>query len=116
MIADPTLYTIEHGEVYAFADWRIKRPDIPRVAAGGYTIWEDDRLIYSGMAGASLTAEDIARQKTAADIRREEKGQRPSRQYCGLGDPYTFSSSNKRLALATPRPSCINLVSGLPTS
>jgi hypothetical protein len=75
------------------------------------------------MAGASLTAEDIARQKTAADITREGKGQRPSRQYCGLGDPYTFSSSNiyqliaeTRLALATPRPSCINLVSGLPTS
>ncbi|MDT7733548.1 MAG: hypothetical protein QOE12_722 [Mycobacterium sp.] len=111
MIADPTLYTIEHGDVEAFADWRIKRPDIPRVAAGGYTIWEDDRPIYSGMAGASLTADDIARQKTAADITREGKGQRPSRQYCGLGDPYTFSSSNvyqfiaeTRLALATPRP------------
>jgi phage protein U len=63
------------------------------------------------MAGASLTADEIARQKTAADIRREETGQRPSRQYCGLGDPYTFSSSNvyqfiaeTRLALATPRP------------
>jgi hypothetical protein len=38
MIADPTLYAIEHGEVYAFAARRIKRPDIPRVAAGGYTI------------------------------------------------------------------------------
>jgi hypothetical protein len=38
MIADPTLCTIEHGDVYAFADWRITRPDIPRVAAGGYTI------------------------------------------------------------------------------
>jgi hypothetical protein len=96
MTADPTLYEIEHGEVYAFADWLINRPDIPRVAAGVYTIWEDDRLIYSGMAGASLTAEDIARQKTPADIRREEKGQKPSRKHCGLGDRLRAHAAGRR--------------------
>lgn len=65
-MADPMLYEIEHGEIYAFADWNTNRPDIPRVAAGVYTIWEDDLLIYSGMAGASdrrgdRTAENLSR-------------------------------------------------------
>jgi hypothetical protein len=32
---------------------------VPKVAAGVYTVWEDDRLIYVGMSGRALTSEDI---------------------------------------------------------
>jgi hypothetical protein len=35
-------------------------PNIPRVAAGCYTIWDESgRFIYAGMAGRSLTSERI---------------------------------------------------------
>jgi hypothetical protein len=35
-------------------------PELPHVAAGCYTVWDDDgRYLYAGMAGRSLTAERI---------------------------------------------------------
>ena len=43
---------------------------MPKVAAGVYTIWEHSRLIYVGMAGRGLTAEDI----NAPDEPRTAKG------------------------------------------
>ncbi len=33
---------------------------MPKVAAGVYTIWENGRLVYVGMSGRGLAAEDIA--------------------------------------------------------
>jgi hypothetical protein len=95
-LADPTLYDLEHGQLYRFAEWRTNREGVPRVAAGVYTIWDGDRLIYAGMAGARLTAEHIARQKTDEDIRREEKGQNPSRKFCGVGDRLGAHAGGRR--------------------
>lgn len=34
---------------FRFADW--PNPDVPKVSAGTYVIWDQDRLIYCGMSG-----------------------------------------------------------------
>jgi hypothetical protein len=34
-------------------------PSVPKVAAGVYSVWENGRLIYVGMSGRGLAAEDI---------------------------------------------------------
>ena len=44
--------------LYRFSDW--PNDAVPQVAAGVYTIWRDEQLVYVGMAGRSLTAECIA--------------------------------------------------------
>ena len=48
---------LENGAPYRFSDW--PNPSVPKVAAGVYTVWEHGRLIYVGMSGRALTAEDI---------------------------------------------------------
>lgn len=49
---------LDSGPLFRFADW--PNPEVPQVAAGVYTIWQADRLIYVGMSGRSLTTEHIA--------------------------------------------------------
>ena len=51
------LKELETGELHLFADW--PNEAVPAVAAGAYTVWEGERLVYSGMAGRSLTEESI---------------------------------------------------------
>ena len=53
-----TLDTLVRGALYRFADW--PNVAVPAVAAGVYTIWMDESLIYVGMAGRSLTESMIA--------------------------------------------------------
>jgi Helicase associated domain len=62
------LRALETGPCHRFADW--PDPSVPKVAAGVYTIWEHGHLIYVGMAGRGLTAEDIK----APDEPRTAKG------------------------------------------
>ena len=62
------LRVLETGSSHLFADW--PHESVPRIAAGVYTIWEDTTLIYVGMAGRGLTAENIA----APDEPRKAKG------------------------------------------
>lgn len=52
------LRALEGGQLYRFRDWPNRA--VPQLAAGVYTIWREDGLIYVGMAGRSLTAEHIA--------------------------------------------------------
>jgi len=47
------LRALVDGDLHRFADW--PNQAVPRVAAGAYTIWDDDQLLYVGMAGRSLT-------------------------------------------------------------
>jgi hypothetical protein len=49
------LEALERGQVHSFRDWPNRA--VPQLAAGVYTIWQQDELIYVGMAGRSLTAE-----------------------------------------------------------
>src|SRR5262245_47671871 len=51
------LKQLESGPLYLFRDWPNR--NIPQVAAGVYTIWRGDSLIYVGMAGRGLTSEQI---------------------------------------------------------
>jgi len=53
---------LEQGPVYHFQDW--PNPAVPLVAAGVYTVWRGATLVYVGMAGRSLKATDIERQRS----------------------------------------------------
>jgi len=68
--ADPIrpLEQLETGPSYRFSDWPNR--ELPRVAAGVYTIWERDRLIYVGMAGRGMNASDT----TSPDEPKKAKG------------------------------------------
>ena len=49
---------LTHGRARSFKE--PLDPSLPRVAAGCYTIWDDEgRFLYAGMAGRSLSAERI---------------------------------------------------------
>lgn len=50
------LHTLETGPCHRFSDW--PNPSVPKVATGVYTVWEHGRLIYVGMSGRGLAAED----------------------------------------------------------
>ncbi|MGO9153987.1 hypothetical protein [Mycobacterium sp.] len=52
------LRALETGPCHRFSEWPNR--SVPKVAAGVYTVWEHDRLIYVGMSGRALAAEDIA--------------------------------------------------------
>jgi hypothetical protein len=51
------LHSLESGPSYRFADW--PNESVPKVAAGVYTIWDAARLIYVGMAGRSMRANEV---------------------------------------------------------
>jgi hypothetical protein len=51
------LEALSSSQLYRFADW--PNEAVPAVAAGAYTVWEGDDLVYAGMAGRSLTADSI---------------------------------------------------------
>lgn len=51
--------SLETGPLYRFRDWPC--PELPEVAAGVYTVWEDDRLLFVGQAGGRWSDEDIQR-------------------------------------------------------
>ena len=54
---DDHLAQLESGDSYRFDGW--PNDAMPRVAAGVYTVWQQDRLIYAGMAGRGLSEEEI---------------------------------------------------------
>jgi len=54
---DPPLARLQDGPVFRFADWPNNK--VPRRAAGAYTIWRDDELLYVGMSGRGAQAEDL---------------------------------------------------------
>jgi hypothetical protein len=48
---------LQDGPLLRFADW--PSGDVPRRAAGVYTIWRGDEFIYAGMSGRGAQAEDF---------------------------------------------------------
>jgi hypothetical protein len=54
---ESVLRLLEEGPRLRFSDWPTQA--VPKVAAGVYTIWDERRFIYVGMAGRGLAAEDI---------------------------------------------------------
>jgi hypothetical protein len=59
---DAKLQELGTGELHRFADW--PNEAVLAVAAGAYTVWEDERLVYAGMAGRSLTEDSILEHRT----------------------------------------------------
>lgn len=50
---DATL-TAAFSARYSYAEWPAICAVIPKVCAGVYAVWQDDRLIYCGMSGRQL--------------------------------------------------------------
>ena len=48
---------LETGPLHRFQDW--PNEEVPKRAAGVSTVWEGDRLLYVGMSGRAMTAEDL---------------------------------------------------------
>jgi hypothetical protein len=48
---------LEAGPLHRFQDW--PNDQVPKRAAGVYTVWDGDRLLYVGMSGRALTAADL---------------------------------------------------------
>jgi hypothetical protein len=51
------LQELETGPLHRFQEW--PNQQVPKRAAGVYTVWEGDRLLYVGMSGRAMTAEDL---------------------------------------------------------
>ena len=45
------------GPRHRFQDW--PNDQVPKRAAGVYTVWDPDRLLYVGMSGRAMTAADL---------------------------------------------------------
>lgn len=79
---------LEDGPAYFFRDW--PNPEVPRVCAGVYTVWRGMALLYAGMAGRSLSAEQIAGHRQAASsvkglysrLDSHAQGRRSGDQFC----------------------------------
>ena len=48
---------LEAGPLHPFKDW--PNDQVPKRAAGVYSVWDGDRLLYVGMSGRAMTAEDL---------------------------------------------------------
>ena len=53
----PAMQELETGPLHRFQDW--PNEQVPKRAAGVYTVWDGDRLLYVGMSGRAMTAEDL---------------------------------------------------------
>jgi hypothetical protein len=49
---------LETGPLHRFRDW--PNDQVPKRAAGVYTVWDSDRLVYVGMSGRAMTADALA--------------------------------------------------------
>jgi hypothetical protein len=50
-------HELEAGPLHRFRDW--PNDQVPKRAAGVYTVWDGDRLVYVGMSGRAMTADDL---------------------------------------------------------
>jgi hypothetical protein len=61
---------LETGPLFRFTDW--PNENVPRRAAGVYTIWRADQLVYVGMSGRGAQREDFV--ASSDDTARQAKG------------------------------------------
>ena len=48
---------LEAGPLHRFQDW--PNDQVPKRAAGVYTVWDGEQLLYVGMSGRAMTAEHL---------------------------------------------------------
>ena len=75
-----------HGP-FRFAAWPVAQ--VPAVAAGVYTIWDNDTLVYVGMSGRGRTADQLSEEKTTGRrvglwtrLNSHASGRRSGDQFC----------------------------------
>jgi hypothetical protein len=51
------VHDLQDGPLFSFADW--PNDQVPRRAAGVYTVWRGDEFIYVGMSGRGAQREDF---------------------------------------------------------
>ena len=84
----PNLRSLRRGRVYSFADW--PNPSIPEVAAGVYTVWNEDLFLYVGMSGRGWSADQLNQLKGQGGKKRglvtrlasHSSGRRSGDQFC----------------------------------
>jgi hypothetical protein len=82
------LHRLEHGHLYEFSE--VGHGDLPPVAAGVYTVWQQQELLYVGMAGRSLTSDTITESREISRknvglrsrLRSHASGRRSGDQFC----------------------------------
>ncbi len=83
------LVTVEEGQLYPFKIW--PNAELRKVCAGIYTIWQDDTLLYVGMAGRALTEAQVAAERQAhskrpkglfSRLKSHATGRRSGDQFC----------------------------------
>ncbi len=80
------LARLEKGRLYRFDDW--PTGDLPRIAAGVYTIWRGTEFIYVGIAGHGNAAEKAKAKQTEkpwglqACLNSHASGRRSDDQFC----------------------------------
>lgn len=81
-MTEDLLGSLQTGPVRRFADW--PDPTVPKIAAGVYTIWDGDQLVYVGMAGRAVTAERTGGKPTGLwdRLRSHADGRRSGNQFC----------------------------------
>jgi len=75
-----------HGP-FRFAAWPVA--EVPAAAAGVYTIWDNDTLVYVGMSGRGRTADQLSEEKTTGRrvglwtrLNSHASGRRSGDQFC----------------------------------
>ncbi|MBE1586766.1 hypothetical protein ACFPOI_51370 [Nonomuraea angiospora] len=48
---------LQDGPLYKFSEW--PNHQVPRLAAGVYTVWREDELLYAGMSGRAMKQEQL---------------------------------------------------------
>jgi hypothetical protein len=73
---------METGPVRSFAEW--PDPTVPKIAAGVYTVWDQDYLVYVGMAGRAITGDRTGSKPTGLwdRLRSHAEGRRSGNQFC----------------------------------
>jgi hypothetical protein len=121
---------VETGPLHRFRDW--PNDLVPKRAAGVYTVWESDRLLYVGMSGRAMTAEDLEVSEGGRVVAKglwtrlnsHASGRRSGDQFCVyVGDrfvvpgPYSIpaaTAGRRHLVARQPHPSVRSRAIGLP--
>ena len=80
--AQDPLTALAVGPLRRFADW--PDPAVPKIAAGVYTVWAEEELIYVGMAGSAITPERTSTKPTGLwkRLKQHVDGRRSGDQFC----------------------------------
>jgi hypothetical protein len=104
---------LEAGPRHRFQDW--PNDQVPRRAAGVYTVWDGGRLLYVGMSGRAMTAADLEVRPNGRVVARglwtrlnaHAAGRRSGDQFCVyVCDRFVVPASPHRSSNSSPAAGC----------